>query len=95
MLIGSVYADTGAADAGVAYLFSTNGALLASFTNPTPVASDQFGWSMAAVATDRVLIGAYGKDIGADELGSAPLVALAEPTGLFTVSIPIVLKNGQ
>jgi hypothetical protein len=36
-----------------------------------------------------------GKDIGADELGSAPLVALAEPTGLFTVSIPIVLKNGQ
>ncbi|HLH56323.1 MAG TPA: hypothetical protein VKY92_22240 [Verrucomicrobiae bacterium] len=58
---------------GAAYLFSTNGTLLTVFTNPTPAAGDFFGWSVAAVGTTRVLIGAYQDSAGAFQSGSAYL----------------------
>jgi hypothetical protein len=58
VLIGAPGDNTGAIGAGAAHLFSTNGALLTTFTNPTPAANDQFGSSVAAVGTDRVLMGA-------------------------------------
>jgi FG-GAP repeat len=47
---------------GVAYLFSTNGALLATFENPNPDPQHlRFGFSVAAFGSDRVLIGSqYG-----------------------------------
>ena len=73
VLIGAYGDDTGATDAGAAYLFSTNGALLTTFTNPTPAACDCFGYSVAAVGTDRVLIGAYRDDTGATDAGAAYL----------------------
>lgn len=74
LLIGAHLDDTGAGDAGVVYLFSTNGALLTTFTNPTPAAGDYFGASVAALGSDRVLVGAYGKDAGAfDSPGAAYL----------------------
>jgi hypothetical protein len=73
VLIGAPYDDTGASDAGVAYLFSTNGALLTTFTNPTPAAVDHFGFSVAAVGTDRVLIGAPNDNTGASAAGAAYL----------------------
>jgi hypothetical protein len=65
--------DTGATDAGEAYLFATNGVRVMTFTNPSPVASDLFGWSVAGVGTDRVLIGATLKDINAPNAGAAYL----------------------
>ena len=65
VLIGAAYGNAGANEAGAAYLFSTSGALLTSFTNPTPAYRDAFGWSVAAVGTARVLIGAPGDDTGA------------------------------
>ena len=73
MLIGAHQDDTGAADAGAAYLFSTNGLLLTTFTNPTPASADYFGLSLAAVGSDRVLIGAYQDDTGAPDAGAAYL----------------------
>src|SRR5207249_4548025 len=49
VLIGAPFDDTGAADAGIAYLFdAASGALLATFENPTPAPGDQFGASLAA-----------------------------------------------
>ncbi|MBP1694068.1 MAG: hypothetical protein H6Q37_1951, partial [Chloroflexi bacterium] len=36
-----------------------------------------------------------GKDIGADELGAAPLAALAAPISVFSVSLPMVMKSSQ
>src|SRR5262245_31059635 len=41
------------------YLFTTNGQLLTTFTNPVPNDAIFFGASVAAVGTDRVLIGTY------------------------------------
>jgi hypothetical protein len=57
---------------GVAYLFQTNGALLTTFTNPTPAAADGFGTSVATFGSDRVLIGA-GYDVNATAIGAAYL----------------------
>lgn len=77
LLIGTPYDDTGATDAGVAYLFSTNGALLVTFTNPTPAINDQFGYTVSAVGPDKVLIGAPYDDTGALDTGAAYLFSTA------------------
>jgi photosystem II stability/assembly factor-like uncharacterized protein len=73
VLIGAYLDDTGANNAGAAYLFSTNGTLLTTFTNPTPAANDSFGSAATAVGSDRVLIGAYQDDTGATDAGAAYL----------------------
>jgi hypothetical protein len=76
ILIGADSADTGAANAGAAYLFSTNGTLLTTFTNPTPAEDDEFGTSVAAVGSDRVLVSAQFDDTGAPIAGAAYLFSL-------------------
>jgi hypothetical protein len=73
VLIGAYGDDTGAAQAGAAYLFNTNGTLLTTFTNPAPAVNDNFGWAVAVVGSDRVLISAYGDDTGASGAGAAYL----------------------
>jgi hypothetical protein len=73
VVIGAPYDNTGATDAGAAYLFSANGTLLTTFTNPTPAVDDQFGAAVAAVGNDRVLIGAGMDNTGASDAGSAYL----------------------
>ena len=60
VLIGAPADNTGAVQTGAAYLFSTNGTLLTTFTNPTPGVAENFGKSLAAVGNDRVLIGKSG-----------------------------------
>jgi len=79
VLIGAFRDSTGALQAGSAYLFGTNGTLLNTFTNPTPAAYDFFGYSVAAVGTDRVLIGGLRDDTGARDAGAAYLYALPYP----------------
>ena len=73
ILIGAYTDDTGAAGAGAAYLFRTNGTLLTAFTNPTPAALDYFGFSVAALGTDRVLIGSHRDSTSASHAGAAYL----------------------
>ena len=65
VLVGVPNDNTGATDAGAAYLFGTNGTLLATFTNPTPAAYESFGFSLAAVGNDRVLISASYSTVAA------------------------------
>ncbi len=79
VLIAASGDDTGASGAGAAYLFSTNGTLLTTFNNPAPVANDQFGFSVAAVGTDNVLIGTPRDDTGASDAGAAYLFSLSNP----------------
>ena len=73
VLVGAPEGILGASGAGAAYLFSTNGTLLTTFTNPIPNASGMFGYSLAAVGTDRVLIGVPYDDTGAASAGVAYL----------------------
>ncbi len=73
VLVGAWLSDVGAIDAGAAYLFTTNGALVTRFTNPAPADFDYFGHAVAAVGADKVLIGAYADNAGAPDSGTAYL----------------------
>ncbi len=92
VLIGTPGDSTGATNAGAAYLFSTNGTLLTTFTNPTPADSDMFGTSLAAVGTDRVLIGTPGDSTGATDAGAAYLFS-TNGTLLATFTNPTPADN--
>ncbi len=64
VLVGVPDDDTGAAGAGIAYLFDGgDGALLQTFLNPDPDENDEFGSSVASVGDD-VLIGARSAGVG-------------------------------
>lgn len=76
VIIGAYFDDTVGLATGSAYLFHTNGTLLRSFPNPSPGFGDQFGYSVAAVGTDKVLIGAVADDAGAMFTGAAYLYSL-------------------
>lgn len=72
---GQQYASV--TDAGVAYLFNLDGELIRIFYSPEPTAYDYFGYSVALdVDHNRALIGAFGKDIGKADSGSAYLFDL-------------------
>jgi hypothetical protein len=92
VLIGASGDSTGATNAGAAYLFSTNGALLTTFTNPTPAAGDRFGGALAAMGIDRVLIGAAGDSTGAANAGAAYLFS-TNGTLLSTITNPAPAAN--
>jgi hypothetical protein len=66
VLVGAYRDDTGATDAGAAYLFdATTGMFLRTIANPSPVANDQFGTSVA-ISGNRAVIGApKGAALGA------------------------------
>ena len=93
VLIGAYQDGTGAFQAGAAYLFSTNGTLLNTFTNPTPAAADWFGDAVAAVGSDRVIIGGVWDDTGATHAGSAYLFALPYPPLNITRNASMVSVN--
>lgn len=73
VIIGAAGASTGATGAGAAVLFNTNGTQLTIITNPAPATSDAFGYAVAAVGSDRILVSAYLDDAGAANAGSAYL----------------------
>jgi CHAT domain-containing protein len=89
ILIGASQDDTGATDAGAAYLFNTSGTLEQTLLNPTPTASDLFGESVA-IDGSNILIGAYQDDTGATNAGAAYLFSegsnlfSSDPSGSFT-----------
>ncbi|MBI3851396.1 MAG: hypothetical protein HY298_14135 [Verrucomicrobia bacterium] len=87
VLLGAYVADPGATYSGTAYLFSTNGTLLASFTKPTAPVSTSFGISVAAVGTDKVLIGADTDSTGGAYAGAAYLFS-TNGTLLTTLTNP-------
>jgi len=90
VLIGSPFDSPGAFDAGAAYLYDLNGSLITTYTNPTPngwLFGDGFGSTLAAVGTDKVLIGAYHDDLGGVNAGVVYLYDL-EGTLLTTYTNP-------
>jgi hypothetical protein len=94
-LIGAPFDDTGATDAGAAYLFdTTTGALLRTFTNPTPAAADDFGISVA-LSANRVLIGATSDGTSGFHEGAAYLYDIATGNLLQTLLIPTPVFNSE
>jgi len=87
VLIGAYGDKTGASSAGAAYLYSTSGTLLTTFTNPFPAVNDNFGWAVSGVGTDKVLIGTPNDDTGAIDSGAADLFT-TNGTLLTTITNP-------
>jgi hypothetical protein len=72
-LISAIGDDTGATNAGAAYLFdTTTGALLQTFHNPTPGSGDNFGQDVALFG-NRALISTINDDTAALNAGAAYL----------------------
>jgi hypothetical protein len=92
--IGAWHGNGGVPDAGAVYLFDTNGAFLLSLTNPTPSGSDNFGYSIAALGDDRVIVGDYGDNSGADFAGAA-YVFKTNGILLTTITNPFPVADWQ
>ncbi|NJL10709.1 MAG: hypothetical protein HC908_12485 [Calothrix sp. SM1_7_51] len=87
-LIGTWRDDTSAENSGAAYLFDTStGKLLQIFLNPTPEASDQFGFSVA-LSENLAFIGARTDNIGALDSGAAYLFNITTGNLLQTFPNP-------
>ena len=80
VLIAAPAENAGAASAGAVYLFSTDGELLATLTQPTPTEDEYFGSSLAVVGTNQVLIGTPFDSTGASAAGAAYLLNAVAPT---------------
>ncbi|HEX8678622.1 MAG TPA: FG-GAP repeat protein, partial [Chthoniobacterales bacterium] len=93
VLVGAYADDTGAPNAGSAYLFDVSGAtpvLVATINNPSPAGGDQFGFAVAISGT-RVVIGAHRKDVSnVTDAGIAYVydVSGATPTLVATLNNP-------
>ena len=86
ILVGAPYSDTGANDAGAAYLFdATTGNLLYTFQKATPNTYDYFGNSVS-ISGNNVLVGVYDDDTGANDAGAAYLF-------LTNTSVPYLPTN--
>jgi hypothetical protein len=69
--VGAPYDDSGATDSGTAYTYdAAAGSLLRTFVNPTPAASDYFGYGIC-ISGSTLVIGALRDDTGATDAGSA------------------------
>lgn len=84
-VIGAKLDDTGAANAGSAYVYDLESANpttpIAVLVNPSPASDDQFGYSLA-ISGMQVVVGVYGDDTGASNAGSCYIYDLssANPT---------------
>ena len=76
---------------GGAALYVSNGFGLVQFTNPVPDYDDKFGCAVAALGSDRVLVGAWGKN------GNAGAAYLFSTNGalLTTLTNPVPASSGR
>lgn len=83
VLIGAQWNDApnGTRYAGTVYVFNTNGTLLATLTNPVPTFRGSFGGAVAALGSDRVLMGApaFSLTISGTNSGRAYLFSIPSP----------------
>src|SRR5262245_3488603 len=97
VLVGAPYAgnlDFYTYSVGEAYLFTTNGMLLNTFTNPTPQSGDLFGSAIATIGNDLILIAAYSDNAAADSAGVIHLFA-TNGVLLNTITNPQPTNNAE
>ena len=89
VVVGAYQDDTGAADAGSAYVFdAATGTLLRTLNNVAPATGDAFGYSVA-VSGSMVVVGAYAVDAGATDAGSAYIFDVTSGALLRTLNNPV------
>ena len=89
-VVGVPLDDTGAIDAGSAYVYELSGATptlpVATLNNPDPGANDQFGQAVA-ISGPLVVVGAFLNDAGAVDAGSAYVFDISSGTPMVPVAI--------
>ena len=92
LMVGAYGNDTGATNAGIAYVYDLSSGTptvpIATLNNPSPAAEDNFGWSVAISGT-RAVVGAYRDDAGASDAGSAYVYDLSSATP----TVPVATLN--
>jgi hypothetical protein len=92
VVVGAHGDDTGATDAGSAFVYDLNSntpfAPVHTLRKPNPARTDNFGYSVAIFGT-RVVVGAYVDDTGATNSGSVYVYELSGGTP----TVPIVTLN--
>lgn len=92
VVVGVFLDDTGAYDAGSAYLYDLNSGTptlpLVTLHNPGPAVDDRFGFSVA-ISSTRLVVGAHLDDAGAIDAGSAYVYDPSSPTP----ATPVALLN--
>jgi len=74
IVVGALNDSISGTNAGGVFLFSgTTGQLIRSFNEPGPQSGDWFGVSVAAVGSDRIVVGTQKKDAGFTDAGAAYL----------------------
>jgi len=90
VVVGAPEDDTGAPNAGSAYVYdiasTTPTAPVATLTNHSPASNDYFGFSVA-ISGARVVVGAPQDDTGATDSGSAYVYDLDSATPAMPVAI--------
>ena len=91
VVVSAYLEDTGAYAAGSVYVYSRSGttwSLEQEINNPSPVASDYFGYSVSINSIgDRIVVGAYFDDTGADDAGSVYVYSSGSSTS-SVIAIP-------
>ena len=89
LLVGAPLTTVGGVtNVGVAYLFNTNGTLLRTINHPVPNTEAYFGYTVAAVGTDKMLICAPTSPAGVTNIGAGYVFNLSG-TLLATLTNPI------
>ncbi len=93
VLIGAPGDDIGAVDSGAAYLFDSVGNFIRTFDNPTPAVGDLFGFSVAMLGRDKVVIGARRDDLEGLKPGAGAVYLFnTNGTYLLTITKPTILS---
>lgn len=89
VVVGVYNDDTGASNAGLAYVYDISSKTpttpIATLTNPSPAVNDLFGYSVAA-SGNIVIVGAYLDDEGATDAGSAYVYDLSSATPSIAIA---------
>jgi len=95
VVVGAPFDDTGAINAGAAYLFyATTGTLMRTLANPTPAYADYFGRSVA-VSGSTVVVGAPNDNTGSPDAGSAYIFDAASGNLLRTLNNPAPAESNS
>jgi hypothetical protein len=80
ILVGAPYDGTTATNAGIAYLYHTNGTLLTTITNPYP-SEGRFGSAITTLGSDRVVIGSASGSVHLFTTNGALVSTISGPAG--------------
>lgn len=94
VLVGAREDDTGASDAGAAYLLDAGtGAVLHTFLNPTPAASDIFGYPVAGLGANVLISAIWDDTTAATDAGVVYLFDGVSGTLIRTFPNPTPASN--